>query len=47
VTIAASLTVSPAPFWVALDQGFFQAVGLDATGRDSARSGPWPQAPPA
>ncbi len=31
VTIAASLTVSPSPIWVALDQGFFDGAGLDAT----------------
>lgn len=33
VSIAASLTVSPAPIWVAHDKGFFRAVGLESTVR--------------
>lgn len=31
VTIAASLTLSPAPVWVALDRGFFHEAGIEAT----------------
>lgn len=33
VSIAASLTLSPAPIWIAHDKGFFKQVGLDATVR--------------